>query len=299
MQRSTWRSAFENIHPQGDEKLREKVQARLAIAKRDLGTLWVRVNVERADVIVDGVSVGTAPLPGEIFVEPGTRMVEAKSTGYVPTRVATLVQKGGEASVELVLAPEAKTAPSGALAASSDNTIAPSASPTRTIGWIGVAVTGGALATATGFWLAAHAKSNEIRADQRDADSASCAVTPSQRCADLHDAVNAHDAYSNIATASLIAAGVLGTATVAFFCVVIGRASDVLCGPPLRGYARRGRRVDRQLLESTGRMSMLAMTGRSGRSLRTFGQLHAYRLVDRCCDVLLERGGKVRANADL
>jgi len=210
--------------PSADGRLREKVQNRLALAKREVGALLIRVNVERADVIVDGARVGETPLPGEIFVEPGTRVVEAKLTGYAAARRTVDVQKGGSAAVELSLEPQTATS-------SPAPPVEQGSSPSRSnesghlIGWVGIGLTAGAFASGIGFTLAANGKEDDISAYDRLGGTASCSgpLVPAQ-CEDLRRAVEARDAYKNLATASFIGAGVFGALTIGYF-VLLPRMS--------------------------------------------------------------------------
>ena len=61
---------------------RRSVEELLAQARVKVGAITVRVEPAGAEVFVDGKAVGKAPLAGEVFVEPGARVIEAKLAGY-------------------------------------------------------------------------------------------------------------------------------------------------------------------------------------------------------------------------
>ena len=56
-----------------------------------------------AEYLVDGKVVGTAPLPLEVYVEPGARTVEAKLAGYASAKETLAIEKGAARTVELTL----------------------------------------------------------------------------------------------------------------------------------------------------------------------------------------------------
>ncbi len=92
----------------------EKAKQKLAEAKRQVGTVSVSVSVPGAEVLVDGVSVGRAPLEGELFVEPGTRHVSpARLAGHEDAKQTIEAGKGTEQAVALTLVPTVQAAAAG------------------------------------------------------------------------------------------------------------------------------------------------------------------------------------------
>jgi hypothetical protein len=84
---------------------RDAAQSGLAAAKAALLELDVTADAD-AELLVDGASQGTAPLPSPIFVEPGTHTVQAKKGERVASQ--TVSGKAGEAKeLKLHLANEA------------------------------------------------------------------------------------------------------------------------------------------------------------------------------------------------
>jgi PEGA domain len=77
----------------------------LAKAKSRIGALSIHVNVDHAEVLVDGRRVGSSPLDGPVFVEPGSRRIEARKEGFSATSRGIDVTAGATPVVELKLAP--------------------------------------------------------------------------------------------------------------------------------------------------------------------------------------------------
>jgi len=122
------------------------LEGALVTVRRQLGWLEVEANVPGAQVTLNGVSVGTLPLAGEIRVAAGVVPLKVLAPGYSP--VVRLVQiAGGEHAREvLMLQPEAMVSP--ATAARPD---APTPESGKTLAWTvlvgsGVALTGGIVA---------------------------------------------------------------------------------------------------------------------------------------------------------
>lgn len=80
----------------GSKAQQEVVKKQFDEARKEIGALLIKVSVDGAEVLVDGKSVGRAPLRGEVFVEPGPRTVEAKLSGYEPAKQALQAERGAE-----------------------------------------------------------------------------------------------------------------------------------------------------------------------------------------------------------
>ncbi len=86
-----------------DAKTLTEARKMLAEVKAALGTATIQVNVEGAAVLVDGVPVGSSPVEGDVFVDPGQRTFEAKKEGFAPARTVLDIKAGSEPSVALEL----------------------------------------------------------------------------------------------------------------------------------------------------------------------------------------------------
>lgn len=78
----------------------------LADAKAKIGSATIQVNVEGADVLVDGVRMGRSRIEGEIFVDAGSRTFEAKKEGFAKARIVIDVKAGTTPTVVLELRKE-------------------------------------------------------------------------------------------------------------------------------------------------------------------------------------------------
>src|SRR6185436_14978845 len=67
-----------------DVAAQERQKARLMLdeAERQVATLVLSTNQAGAEVLVDGVSVGTTPLGRDVFVAPGRHVIEARLDGF-------------------------------------------------------------------------------------------------------------------------------------------------------------------------------------------------------------------------
>ena len=88
----------------GTPEKKKFLQDRLAEAKKQIGTLRITVNIDRAQIRLDGRPLGESPLPGELFVAPGERLIEV-TRGRLAARQSILVAKGSSQSVAVTLAP--------------------------------------------------------------------------------------------------------------------------------------------------------------------------------------------------
>jgi hypothetical protein len=75
----------------------------LAQATAQLGVLKINVRPKGAEVFVNGQSVGAAPLPGPLFVDPGQVLIEAKLEGYMGLRTTKTLAAGAEEAVDFQL----------------------------------------------------------------------------------------------------------------------------------------------------------------------------------------------------
>lgn len=192
----------------GKPEARDKTRQRLEEALKQIGTVFIKVSVDGADVLIDGRSIGKAPLEQEVFVEPGGRKVEAKIDGYEPASQTLQVGKGTTHQVSLKLK---KTAPPPPVAVT----------PTRPSWTVPVIVVGASLAAASfgtgiGLFVASGAKGSE--ADEKLAElkrthgAIPCPAAPG--CSEVKDLRADHDTFHNVAIGTFVLGGVFAAATV-------------------------------------------------------------------------------------
>jgi hypothetical protein len=204
----------------GKEEVRERLVKLLDEARQKAGTLWVAVNVEGAEVLVNGRSVGRAPIVQEVYVEPGHVTVEGKLPGYVPTTETLTVAAGQERQVQVTLVREA-TPPVERPAVPVPATATATAQKSMVPVYIGAGVAGAAVVT--GLVLAAMSNgastdANEIAAalGAQGGTSACNAPANAGRCRELRASLDRVDALANGSTAVFIIGAAALTGTVAY-----------------------------------------------------------------------------------
>jgi hypothetical protein len=95
--------AFKTFPTAGKPEQKKLLEQTLSKVLAQVAALTITVSVDKAEVFVDGTSVGTAPLAGVVFVEPGARKVEARLAGYETAAVTVDAAKGGASEVPLVM----------------------------------------------------------------------------------------------------------------------------------------------------------------------------------------------------
>ena len=108
--------AFEKYLVEGDKaiapKRRQEVEKEVVELKERVGNLMVVTSRAGAEILVDDVVQGKAPLPGPFVVNPGTRKVTLSLFGKAPVTKAVTVASGETFRVELEIV-EATPPPGG------------------------------------------------------------------------------------------------------------------------------------------------------------------------------------------
>jgi tetratricopeptide (TPR) repeat protein len=168
---------------------REQIKTRLALARAEVGTLHVRVNVPGAVVSVGDRAVGKAPVDDELFVSPGTIAVSASAPGYEQALQSVQVAKGGSADVVLTLKEPRR-----------------SLVPAFVMGGVGAA----ALIGGAAFIGVAQAKKSTAQTLATQTNHGCPLSTASQqgRCKDLESAAASADTFGNAGIGLLVTAGI-------------------------------------------------------------------------------------------
>lgn len=234
-----------NFAATGDPALLEKARKVIGDAKKQVAELTVRVNVKDAVVIVDGREIGRAPLEGAIFVEPGSRNVEAQLTGYEPARLVVQASKGSAQTVEITLtankvpptptpimsstpAAPAPLAGGGGVdesnrgAAAPPPVFAPEDAPKSvplivaglTLGAVGLGMGIGSTVAAAGERSDAESQRGEVLArEPRGCAASPAAGTP---CGDLADALSANDTFRGLSVVGFAVGGAALVGTIVY-----------------------------------------------------------------------------------
>jgi hypothetical protein len=225
--------------PKIEPEDRTKTEELLEQAKAKVGTLKITARPDGAEIRIDGASIGTAPLKGDVFVEPGGHLFEARLAGYQTLQVTQDVGVGWRGRIDLRLD---KVAPEkgGAVEPPPLPPIVPpppvqEGGPNKTVVVVGGVVAGLAAAAGVGFTVGAQLKLNE-----RETERPSCfATTPN--CLRYNTAEKARLNFAYVAVTSYIAAGVFGVGTLTY--ALVKRSAepkstarmDLLLGPGVAG----------------------------------------------------------------
>lgn len=187
---------------------RAQTERMLAEARTQVGTLMLRVNRVGVELALDGVVLGKAPIGGEVFVDPGQRMVEARAPGQAPARVEVEVRAGSTHHVGLWL-PEAGGPEKGAAQPreAKEQGAAGIAALRGPILGAGIAATVVAAGLGTGLALGSLSKAAEREEVPYD-------TAPNQQSHDRLD--GERRALANGAFWSFVVAGALGAGTLGF-----------------------------------------------------------------------------------
>ncbi len=184
---------------------RERASKLLSIAKSKIAMLTLQATPAGAEILIDGVSVGRAPLTEPIFVEPGVHNVVARIVGRPDAARALTLNAGSEERVSLTVGEAAVPPP-----------IEPrSMVPVVVLG--GIAAFG--LATGVGLYVAGNGKqstSKSLHAGIVDAHR-SCVPGASNydaRCAEVDDVSASADTLHRAGFGLLVGGGatVVGSA---------------------------------------------------------------------------------------
>jgi len=185
----------------GKAATHEGLKVRLGLARAQIGTLHVRVNVAGAEVRVGDRAVGKAPVQEEVFVSPGTVAVSASAPGYEPALQSVQVAKGGSVDVVLALAETRRSVVPGAVLG----------------GLAGAALVIGAVLE--GVAASKHASNSNLSHAIIQAQN-SCVAGASNfdpRCATLESSSSTADALGHAGIGVLVGAGALAAGSVAYF----------------------------------------------------------------------------------
>lgn len=192
------------------ERLRAKVLLDEALAK--VATVKLIVVPAGADVLVNGASIGRAPLLDPIFVEPGACVVEARLEGHDTIKRPIAATAGSAQDLELHLEkPKVTGLP-----------VAPSPDgPNSKILIAGGVTAGVALGAGLVFTFLANGKASSASEkltslEAQGGDKACLAQSFASACGELHGLRQDAATFGNVAVWSFIGAGVVGAGTLVY-----------------------------------------------------------------------------------
>jgi hypothetical protein len=196
-----------------------------AILNESLGKIaavTVQASVKGADVLVDGHSVGTEPLPAPVYLDPGKHTFEARHEGYVTARASLDAQAGTSPAVALRLE-EPKAAVGSALPPPPPPVGAQARKPDLRIVIGGAVATGVALGAGIALTAVASSKSadanDRLEVLKKTGDSNPC-QSHAADCAAIAASWRTYDKLTVGARASFIGAGTFAAATIIYAVLV-------------------------------------------------------------------------------
>jgi hypothetical protein len=197
-------------------------------ARAKVGALVINVEPAGAEVLVNGLAVGKAPLPGSVFVLPGAVTVEARAEGFTLGSAPTQAVAGNEQKVSLALVaiPGAKRVDlvkgPGPVGSGSPPPVVPpkrSVLPAVVMGAVG----GVAAIVGVSLYGAGRGKKSSIDQLYLDAINAGQVCTDSppsgSACEKLYNGASTGNMLQRAGVGMLIGAGALGAATVIYLVI--------------------------------------------------------------------------------
>jgi hypothetical protein len=209
----------------GKEAHRNKLQQLFEQARKEVVTLRVRVNIDGAQVLVNGRLVGQSPLAEDIYVDSGRTMLEARLAGHETATQAIESAKGWSEETTLVLKPM----PQGDGGVGRGTPDGPGDAPETSPGFFdgkslpliiaGAGVTVGLLITGGVLTAAANGKGSDAAAqldtlEQMALPCSNAKIT--KLCTEQRDTLRSQSTLANAAVAMFVVGGVAAGATAAY-----------------------------------------------------------------------------------
>jgi hypothetical protein len=201
----------------GEPGLREQMQKAYDKCRQSVAAVRVDVDVKGAQIYVDGALQGEAPLPDEVFVDPGEHVFEARLEGYQGTPQRVTAQKGAPVEILLALSPIPKPErePAPLPVAPAPRSLVPG----FVLGGVAVLGFGGGiafLAVSAGRRSEASALSTQIVGNHQSCIPGA-GNFDSARCGGLHDKLQSYATLHNTAVGAFIAGSAAALGTAAYF----------------------------------------------------------------------------------
>jgi hypothetical protein len=183
----------------------DKAKALVNRARARVGALTIDVDPPGAEVLVDDVPVGRAPIQEAVFVDPGAHKVTARFAGRADATQTVTLSAGGEQKVALRMVVEAPPPP----------VVVPvEKRPVWPAVVTGVLAVGG-LAVGAGLTVAANGKGSEADAlGAKLGGPSTCTQTPGDMtCKTVKDDLRSRDVLSKAALAGFVVGGALALST--------------------------------------------------------------------------------------
>ncbi|KYF73864.1 hypothetical protein BE15_09655 [Sorangium cellulosum] len=203
-------------------KERQSAEASLNEALAKVASVTVQAAPQGAEVIVDGVAVGKAPLMDPVFLDPGKHEIGARLDGHEPETRSIVATAGGKETAVLQL----ERTPSAQIGGRVDTSLSPvpgaPRDDVRTAVLVGGGIAAGAgVAAGVVFTLLANGRAGDAETSRQEliAEGDGYALCPDLnpvKCAELKDTVLAKVDLTNAAFWSFVAGGAIGAGTLVY-----------------------------------------------------------------------------------
>ena len=218
--------ALRALPPTVSESVRSVAKKALAEAKAQVAVVQATTNRPGAEIRVDGKAVGKAPLPGPLYLDPGSHDISARLDSNSITR-PVIVSAGQEYSLSLPLISQKRNLGPGRDQANSlgpnnaahDSTLGTASSRSPVPVLVGGALFAAGLATGIVFRLNSDSQFDSAQALRTQLDGTSCngAAANKDKCSALAAAAESGDRSRNISTVGFAVAGVALAGTLAYW----------------------------------------------------------------------------------
>lgn len=233
---------LENLPPRETPETVERIRAALQAMKERVATIRFRLEPEEADLRIDGQPLEIAPLPAEVYVEPGSRTFAAL-LGKRRAVQRLVVAPGEEYEVLLRLEEEqASTSTSIETEASAPATLAADGDEERSAllpVYVGAGVTAAGLAGWIGFGAAMRSARSDLDAYASRIGVSGCAEgwADATTCGQARDALGRQRRYALLGNVSMAVAATAGLATAAYLLFWPRDREGILSREPHSGWA--------------------------------------------------------------
>jgi PEGA domain-containing protein len=210
---------------QGSSEERSRMQESLKKAETHLQRLTVEVDVDGAEIVVEGTELGRSPLPFAWYLPPGPYDLSVSKPGYRSSTHAGVAQAGKADHVRVVLEPIRAEVPPPVVPAA-PAPVEPDVPPTHRRAVSSWLIAGGvvlsAAGLATGVTFSVLANQNEDDADRLRAELESGGQNcdpegdPAPECATIGHALEKHDRQVKYALVGYAAGASLALLTVVY-----------------------------------------------------------------------------------
>jgi hypothetical protein len=230
-------STFVRDTTYGTAPEREAAAKSLAQAETQVGRVLVQVDVQGADITVDGELAGRSPVTDPFYAEPGERLIRIQKEGYDPYEKTQVIEAGRTTQLKIVLDAAAVPKPAASVSRYAGPLAAPESEATEPDGvgppppgitapvsdagtgrTVALLATGGLAMVAAGVWIGFGLRGASLENDADDLRlRASPCTQPTPACVELSNVNDQRATANKVALAGAVGTGVSAAAFAAAF----------------------------------------------------------------------------------